>query len=264
MLAYKPIALLTLMLWPNPSRAGELDLPAEQGTSGCNLSILGGQSRRTFDTFDQALRKAVKGNRAQDLVPLLAFPLRVNRDGGVIHIRNEQEFLKEAPRAFTKSVREAITGAAGFFCNSGGLSYGGGTVWVSTFQKADQEHYGIFAINVPEVDPAAADHPTPKVECVTPKHRIVIDSPKGELRYRSWNRSKASHEKPDLELHHGKSSAAGTGACSHWIYSFANGNTHYVFTEPGCTEVSPPPGSRGELEVKQKDKVLANWWCVGV
>jgi hypothetical protein len=242
-------------------QAGELDLPAAPDSSGCHLSLIGGQSRPAFDSFDKALRSAVKGSKVQDFIPLLSFPLRVNRDGGVMSILNEKEFRKEAPQIFTPAVREAVSRTAGFFCNSSGLSYDSGTVWVLPFTKAGKEHYGISAINVPEVDAAAADHPPPRVDCFTPKHHIVIDRLRDDLRYRSWSRSKKGEGKPDLELHKGRESAEGTGACSHMIYAFANGSTHYVFTEVGCTEKEPPAGSRGELEIKQKDKVLARWWC---
>jgi hypothetical protein len=254
---------LILAFWPSHTQAGELDLPAAPDSSGCNLSLIGGQSRAAFDSFDQALRAAVKGPDAQNFIPLLAFPLRVNRDGGVMHIRNEKEFLKEASRIFTPGVREAVTKTAGFFCHSSGLTYGNGTVWVVAMSSSAREQYGISAINVPEVDPSAADHPLPRVECLTPRHRIVIDRVRDDLRYRSWSRSKEGQEKPDLELHKGRESREGTGACRYAIFAFRNGTTHYVFTEPGCTEKEPPAGSRGELEITRKDKVLARWWCLG-
>jgi hypothetical protein len=98
--------------------------------------------------------------------------------------------------------------------------------------------------------------------CKTSKHTVIVDlQPSGEWRYRSWNKPKDTHEKPDRLVLGGEETVEGTGPCRYATWSFSNGNVEYVVNTLGCTETIPPAGTVGELSVYIDGDLKKTWWC---
>lgn len=132
-----------------PAGGDELELPAAEGSSGCNLAILGGTNRQVFDTFDGKLRAAAASADAHALSELVALPLRVNRKGGSQTLTTRAEVEAAAAEIFSAPVRDAILGQRAYFCTEDdGLAYGDGTVWVRLDRAAGQESYVVAVINL--------------------------------------------------------------------------------------------------------------------
>ena len=259
-----------------PARAAsDLVLPAAEGSSGCDLSVMGGTSRAAFDAFDKALRTAAAGDDVKTLAGLVQLPLAVNRDGRSLSLATRGAVEKDSAKIFTAKVRAQVTAQVGYFCRSSGLMYGDGSVWVSVepAAKGKPERYWIATVNAGEVDPTdkpSLAKPAVLMKCFTPRHYVLVESVgKEKPRYRGWtvkrkDGSKAETPgtgKPDLELSGGAVKVEGTGPCAFSTYSFTNGAFAYVVRELGCTDGSEPKGSVGQLTVTQGAKPLGEWWC---
>ncbi len=97
--------------------------------------------------------------------------------------------------------------------------------------------------------------------CNADKHRIIVDSQAGDIRYRSWNKPRSITETPDMVVAAGKSAVEGTSPCTHSIWTFKRGATTFVLGEIGCTEKQPPEGAVGNLEVLVDGKRRTESWC---
>jgi hypothetical protein len=247
-------------------KSASLDLPPENGSSGCNLSVFGGTDRRAFDAFDARLRSAARSDDPSAFADLVTYPLRVNRDGRSIMVRSREELAKDAARIFTASVRRDIVSQQGFFCRDVGLMYGAGTVWVRVVPAADAqpERYAVSTLNVPETDPTRTPSraaPELKLKCVAPANTVRVEDLGDTLRYRSWRRGQPPTAKPDLVLERGTVTFEGSGPCEHAIYTFKNGDTTYSVSELGCTDGSEPADTTGRLTVSRGGSQLAEWLC---
>jgi hypothetical protein len=245
-----------------------LDLPPEDGSSGCNLSVFGGTDRHAFDAFDARLRSAAKGDDPSAFADLVTYPIRVNRDRRSRMVRSRQELASDAARIFTASVRKDIASQQGFFCRDIGLMYGAGTVWVSVVPAAggQPERYAVSTVNVPEDDPTqipSRTAPELKLKCVAPANTVLVEDLGDTFRYRSWRSGQPLTAKPDLMLERGTVTFEGTGPCEHAIYTFKNGDTTYEVSELGCTDGSEPADTTGRLTVARGGSQLAEWLCHG-
>lgn len=92
-----------------------LKLPADEGSSECNLSDFGGESREAFDQFDKKLRSAATSGNPDEFADLIALPLVIYRDGRTYHIATQSEFMNQVSAVFTPRIRDIITKQSGFF-----------------------------------------------------------------------------------------------------------------------------------------------------
>ncbi len=106
-------------------------------------------------------------------------------------------------------------------CNSDGIGYGRGDLWVEVRIQGGVERYAITTINLRTQSPRSETGV--RFVCRANDQRIVIDtSANGALRYRSWKRPRSVIERPDLELRTGGETIDGTGSCAHRAWSFTS------------------------------------------
>lgn len=258
----------SMNLQPDASTtSASLDLPAENGTSGCNLAVFGGTDRHAFDLFDARLRSAAKGDDPSAFANLVMYPLRVNRDNRTVMIRSPEELANDVEHIFTASVRRDIASQQGFFCRDSGLVYGAGTVWVGVVPAARQpERYAVSTVNVPEIDATrkpSRTSPELKLKCVAPANTVLVEDLGDTLRYRSWRTGQPPTVTPDVVLEHGTVTFEGTGVCRQAIYTFKNGDTTYEVRELGCTDGSEPADATGRLMVSLDGRPVAESLCRG-
>lgn len=119
-------------------------------SSGCDLAVVGAQTRAPFDDFFSAFRAAVASNKPAAIVPLISFPLRINGKRRAIFVQNASAFSRQYHAIFTKKVRDTVLNqaASALFCNSQGVMYGDGEVWVTLNSASNAERYSVAAINV--------------------------------------------------------------------------------------------------------------------
>jgi hypothetical protein len=235
--------------FPQSSRLGE----------SCDLRAFGATDVKSFLEFDRELRSAMSKQDAVAVAFLVKHPLRINDDRGSFYLSDAASLQSRFQEVFPSRVRTAILKqpVEALFCNSGGIMYGNGVVWVNLTGK----RYAIETINGLGSSPA-----TGKIQfiCDTDKERIVVDiGTLGEPRYRTWKKPRALTDKPDLEIPKGDQHFEGTGPCAHSTWTFMSGATKFVAEEVGCYASSdaPPEGARGTLGVSIRDNPQISSWC---
>lgn len=231
---------------------------ADLGKS-CNLAAAGIADAKGYLAFDRELRAALTKQDTLAMAFLVKYPLRINEDRGSYSLNDPAALQSHFQEAFPASVRAAVMDQKpeGFFCNAEGVMYGHGDVWVDRTAVG----YAIKVVNLPDT----ASAPAPKIDfvCNADKHRIVIDSQSGAVRYRAWDRPRAVSDKPDLEITAGKAGFEGSGPCAYQVWTFSRGATQYrVSGLGGCSPASDQsPDARGMLEVTAAGKSLLHSWC---
>jgi len=235
--------------FPESSRLGE----------SCDLRAIGATDVKTFLEFDRDLRSAMSKQDAVAVVFLVKHPLRINDDHGSFYLNDAASLQSRFQEVFPPRVRTAILKQPvdALFCNSSGIMYGNGVVWVNLTGK----RYAIETINSLGSSPA-----TGKIQfvCETDKERIVVDTWNiAEPRYRTWKKPRALTDKPDLEIQKGDQHFEGTGSCAHSTWTFMSGATRFIAEELGCFGDSntPPEGARGTLGISISDNPQTTTWC---
>ena len=232
---------------PQSSRLGE----------SCDLRALGATDTKSFIAFDRELRAAMSKQDAVAVAFLVKQPLRINDDRGSFYLNDAASLQSRFQEVFPPRVRTTILKQPieALFCNSNGIMYGNGIVWVNLTGT----RYAIETINGVGSPPA-----TGKIEfiCETDKERIVIDTGAiGAPRYRTWNKPRALTDKPDLEIPNGDQQVEGTGVCAYSVWTFTSGATKVIAEGLGCFGDSPPKGAKGRLRWSIKDAPPTNLWC---
>jgi hypothetical protein len=231
---------------------------ADLGKS-CNLAAVGATETKSFLAFDRELRAALSKQDTFTMAFLVKYPLRIYDNRGGYSLNDPAALQSHFQEIFAASVHAAVMDQKpeDFFCNAEGVMYGRGDVWVDRTAVG----YAIKVINLPETGAA----PSSKIDfaCNADKHRIVIDSQSGAVRYRSWDRPHALSDKPDMEISTGKQGFEGTGPCAYQVWTFSRGATQYrVSGLGGCShDPSQPTDARGALEVTAAGKSLLKSWC---
>lgn len=239
--------------------------------ASCDLSVLGTNDASGFQHFDNALREALEARDAGAVAALIAFPLRLNLAGGGHESVRDAAAFQQQSGTLLPVLRKAVMAQppGELFCNADGVMYDNGTIWANLVGSGIAAPFRITSVNLPQgvaLRAAAAPAPQgagrkPELACKTDKFRIEIDTlGDGKPLYRAWNLPHAAPEPPAMELA-GSVTREGTGACSHRIWRFRNGNTDYVVTEPGCTDGSEPAGAKAHLEVDIAGKPRLAAWC---
>lgn len=235
--------------FPQSARLGEY----------CDLRAIGATDVKSFLEFDRDLRSAMSKQDAVAVAFLVKHPLRINDDRGSFYLDDPASLQSRFQEVFSPRVRTAILKQPvdALFCNSGGVMYGNGVVWVNLIGK----RYAIETINGLGSSPA-----TGKIEfiCDTDKERIVVDTGAiGEPRYRTWKKPRALTDKPDLEIPKGAQHVEGTGPCAHSTWTFMSGATKFVAEGLGCFGDSnaPPEGARGTFGVSIGENPQISSWC---
>jgi hypothetical protein len=232
----------------------------------CDLAIVGDSDKENFLVFDNELRTALS---RQDLVAtavLVKFPLHVNYvDGSRILLNNAEAVQTRFAEIFPPAVRTAVLNQKPetLFCNSTGIMYGNGEVWISVGREGEA-HYRIGTVNLPAADDEMFTSKTSKLEfvCEAEKQRVVIDSDaNGTVRYRAWDKPRPVTAEPNMEIALGSKDVEGTGPCAHSIWKFRTHKTEFTVSELGCTDGSEPERAKGELTVVVAGKWRGKWWC---
>jgi hypothetical protein len=143
------------------------------------------------------------------------------------------------------------------FCNSAGISYGDGVIWILRTDLG----YRLATVNVPVLGkvPETTVYRV-AFACQTQTDRIIVDQPKGEtLRYRAWRKPHSLLDKPDSEIKNGKQAFQGTGSCAYPLWSFTDGATKVVVEGLGCSNGDQPDNAVGTIEANDKQAVPG--WC---
>ena len=84
-----------------------------------------------YGTFLNGLQAAVRSNNRQAVIRLIAYPLRVNRDGTSKLYRDSAAVLRDFDRIFTPSVKQAILSERfeQLFGSDQGVMIGNGAIW---------------------------------------------------------------------------------------------------------------------------------------
>jgi len=233
-----------------------------RGTSlgqSCDLAVVGATDTKPFLAFDRELRTALSKLDMLSLALLVTYPLRINENRGKYSLDDPAALQSHFQEVFPPSVRKAVIEQKpeAFFCNAEGIMYGSGDVWVGPTAVG----YAIKTINLPYMGAV----PASRLEfvCNLNKHRIVIDTTSGTVRYRAWNKPRPLSDTPDLEIPTGKQGFEGTGPCAYPVWTFSRGGTEYsVRGLGGCSgDSNQPEGARGMLEVTAAGRSLARSWC---
>ncbi|HEX3747930.1 MAG TPA: hypothetical protein VHW09_28545 [Bryobacteraceae bacterium] len=246
--------------------AGAVRAQSTRLSASCDLGVVGASDTKGFLTFDREFRAALTQQDAGIMALLVEYPLRINDGRGSWHIEDAGSLQRRFQQIFPPALRSAVlaTKTDALSCLAAGVMYANGTVWVNRIAsggKSPGPRYLVESIN-------QADGPeTPRnvrISCQTARHRIVVDNgADGLVRYRDWDTPLSLLEKPSLEIAGGKETSEGTGACRHWIWTFANGSAAIVLQTIGCYEESsgPPSGAHGQLIVSVKGRPDDLSWC---
>ena len=255
--------LLFVTLAAKPVFAGD-------GLARC-AEIVEGPGEAAFLAFDDELRAVLASEDASALALLVRFPLDVNfPDGARMSLRDPATLQLRLREVFTPLLRTAVMNQKPqtVFCNTAGIMYGRGELWVEIFGQGKAAHFAVYSVNVPspgdKTPSGIQDSPVSGVvfTCNADKHRIIVDVGKtGDLRYRSWNKPRSVKEKPDMVVAAGRTDVEGTAPCTHSIWTFKRGSTTFVVSELGCTEGKPPDGATGSLEVLADGQQRMESWC---
>jgi len=231
----------------------------------CDLAILGATETKSFLSFDRELRSSLSKQDAGVMALLVKYPLSINDDRGTYYLDDAGSLQSRFQEIFPSTVRDAVLKQAPetVSCNSGGIMYGDGVVWVNP----KGHNYAIETVNLPEGTHSAKTKITGRVEfvCDAEKHRVIVDTEANWApHYRAWNKPRSLTEKPDMDIPNGRRDYEGSGACAYTIWTFSSGATKFVVHgQGGCYEDShqPPAGTRGRLEVLMPGKPDVSWWC---
>lgn len=231
----------------------------------CDLAVLGGTETKSFLAFDRELRSSLSKQDAAVMALLVKYPLRINDDRGSYYLDDSGSLQSRFQEIFPPAVRDAVLkqGPETVACNSGGIMYGDGVVWVNP----KDHRYAIETVNLPGGTGLSKNQIAGRVEfvCDAEKHRVIVDTDaSGAPHYRAWNKPRSLTEKPDMEISSGKKDYEGSGPCSYTIWTFTSGATKFVVHGlGGCYEDShqPPADARGRLEVSTPGKPDVSWWC---
>jgi hypothetical protein len=172
-----------------------------------------------FVSFNSELNAAMKELDAGKTALLVIYPLRVNDPRGTYYIRDARSLQGRFKDIFSAAVREVIATQKidSSSCNPGRFMYGNGDVWIALTDQG----YAIETVNVAGEDENRNAVGRVQVTCKTEGNRIIIDvDVSGTLRFRAWKKGQSLTQKPYTELHDGKQSMEGTGACAYPIWTF--------------------------------------------
>lgn len=234
----------------------------------CDLSVFGGKSKSEFLAFDKSLRTALKNNDAATIASLVEYPLTLNYgDGTSISLNNPATVQARYREAFPDNVRDAVLqqDSSKYWCNYEGFMYGNGAVWVTVVNEGKTQQYRISSINIENNESVSGTIKGSKIDfiCDTQTHHIVIDEKnnEGAIRYRAWGKNHKLQENPDMVIDKGTDEIEGSGICAYDNWKFVNGNTEYDVMGMGCTDGSEPSGSKGQLQIFEKGKLIQTQWC---
>ena len=111
---------------------------------------------------------------------------------------------------------------------------------------------------------SSANENQSQFSCITEKHTILINKiDASNYRYRSWNKPKATDEKPDMDLISKDIATDGTGQCRSTTYSFTTGNVQiHVDDNTQCLEGKPPENISGNLNVYINNQLKNHYYCL--
>ncbi len=235
---------------------------AQEGRLGECLAVVAPSEEETFLTFDGELRAALASDDPTYLTLLASYPLRVNDNGGTINIRNATTLYNMSETVFPEALRNQVlnTDLADVICNSSGIGYGSGRLWIKFRRDGDGGRFEIRSVNLPRVQGESST--SIEFVCRTSEFRSVVDRGfDGALRLRSWNVPRLVSEAPDLELFSGRQDSEGTSVCAHRIFSFEDEDTTYSMRELGCSAAPPPENSVGTVSIRMGGTEVASAWC---
>ena len=209
-------------------------------------------------SFSRELNAAIKERDAAKVALMVVYPLRVNDERGSYYIKDAESLQGRFTDIFTPAVEEAIASQKVESSNCGPprFMYGSGDVWVALTEQG----YAIETVNLPGKDDKRNTSGHVRVTCRTAGYRIIVDvGGSGTLRLRAWQKGQSLMQKPDIELHDGKESIEGTGACAYPVWSFNDGGKRLSIEGLGCfgDSQSPPPNATGQFIASTG----ATSWC---
>ena len=199
-------------------------------------------------SFSRELNAAIKERDAGKVALMVIYPLRVNDERGSYYVKDAGSLQGRFTEIFTPGVEEAITTQKidSSNCDPAKFMYGSGDVWVALTDQG----YAIEAVNLPGKEEITNAVGRVQVTCRTNEYRVIVDvGESGKLRLRAWQKAQSLMQKPDIELHDGKESMEGTGACAYPIWSFNDGGKRLSIEGLGCfgDSKSPPPTATGQF-----------------
>ncbi|MFS0554280.1 hypothetical protein [Brevibacillus sp. 179-C9.3 HS] len=118
---------------------------SEVNTSN-RYQVAGITNPKAFEAFFVKLQEAVKKNDQTEVAKQMRYPLRVNKDGKSLFIKDEKQFLADYDQIITEKVKEAFLHQKvnDTFVNDQGVMVGNGEMWLGQFL----DRFAVFAINV--------------------------------------------------------------------------------------------------------------------
>lgn len=120
--------------------------PAVEDNSTNPYEVAGIEDPKQFNDFFIKLQDAVADNDKKAIADMISYPLRVNKNGHSIEIKNKSEFVKAYSRIITKKVKKKVLHQElnKLFVNSYGVRIGDGEMWISQIDGK----IAIYAINL--------------------------------------------------------------------------------------------------------------------
>lgn len=117
----------------------------EKLESGCDLSVHGFSSNKSFDQYFVLLNKAMRSNDKSAVSNMVHYPLIVLQKGKKTLVKSSDDLIKRFDTIFSRKVVSAIDKQSKdkLFCNARGAMYGDGEVWI----QQRKNKIGISTVN---------------------------------------------------------------------------------------------------------------------
>ncbi len=123
--------------------------PPSNNNSGCNVKYhLALEDRNDFLKFHEKLVRLLNKDDSEELAKMIHYPLNHFSKKNLL-IKNTKDFVKNYALIFNEKIKNVILNQDRntFFCQSAGVMYGQGEVWVNNFNS--EKKLKIITIHYP-------------------------------------------------------------------------------------------------------------------